>query len=298
MPDPGRDLVGYSGRPPRAPWPNDARVAISIVLNYEEGSEQTIPDGDDWSEAVGEVERVQLPGNRDLAMESMYEYGSRVGVWRLLGVFERHEIPATIFASALAVERNPALAAHLRQAGHEVACHGYRWEDVSRLGPELEREHMRLAVESLTRTVGRRPVGWYCRYGPSEHTRRLLVEEGGFEYDSDSYADELPYFVDVAGKRWCVVPYAFDTNDMKFWRAPAFGTGEEFFTYLRESFDWLYREGATSPRMLSVGLHCRTAGRPGRASAVQRFIEYAAAHDQVWFARRVDIARAWKSAWG
>jgi peptidoglycan/xylan/chitin deacetylase (PgdA/CDA1 family) len=291
-----REFVGYGRTPPRAPWPNGARIAISLVLNYEEGSEQAIPDGDPRSEAGGEAGRVQEPGRRDLAVESMFEYGSRVGVWRLLDIFDRHAVPATVFACAVAVERNSDVADYLTASEHEVCCHGYRWEDVSSLGEEVEREHIRLAVASLERTVGRRPLGWYCRYGPSEHTRRLVVEEGGFEYDSDSYADDLPYLVEVGGRPWCVVPYALDTNDMRFWRTPGLATADDFFRYLNDAFDCLYREGATTPRMMSVGLHCRIAGRPGRAPAVERFIEYAKGHPGVWFARRLDIARAWRRA--
>jgi peptidoglycan/xylan/chitin deacetylase (PgdA/CDA1 family) len=291
-----REFVGYGRTPPRAPWPNGARIAISLVLNYEEGSEQAIPDGDPRSEAGGEAGRVQEPGRRDLAIESMFEYGSRVGVWRLLDIFDRHAVPATEFACALAVERNPDVAGYLAASEHELCCHGYRWEDVSSLGEEVEREHIRLAVASLERTVGRRPLGWYCRYGPSEHTRRLVVEEGGFEYDSDSYADDLPYLVEVGGRPWCVVPYALDTNDMRFWRTPGLTSADDFFRYLKDAFDCLYREGATTPRMMSVGLHCRIAGRPGRAPAVERFVEYAKGHPGVWFARRLDIARAWRHA--
>lgn len=292
-----RDFVGYGGKPPHAPWPGQARVAVSLVLNYEEGSEQSVPDGYSVGEGVAEIVREQKKGQRDLAIESMYEYGSRSGVWRLLGIFDRHNVPATVFACAVAIERNPSLANYLRNETHEVCCHGYRWEEVFAFSEQTERERIALAVASIERSIGRRPSGWYCRYGPSEHTRRLLVEEGGFEYDSDSYADDLPYFVDFPQKRWCVVPYALDTNDIKFWRSPSFSGSDDFFCYLKDSFDCLYREGASSPRMMSVGLHCRIAGRPGRAVAVERFIEYAKSHEHVWFARRVDIARAWSKAY-
>ena len=291
-----RDFVGYGRRPPRAPWPGDARIAISLVLNYEEGSEQAIPDGDPKSEPLGEAPRDQLPGRRDLAMESMFEYGSRAGVWRLLDIFDEAGVPATLIATAVAIERNPDLAAYLRHATHEICSHGYRWEDVSSLGEAVERDHIARAVASLTATTGRRPLGWYCRYGPSEHTRRLVVQEGGFEYDSDSYADDLPSFVTVEGRPWCVVPYTLDANDMKFWRGPGVGTSREFFEYLKDTFDCLYREGATTPKMMSVGLHCRIAGRPGRSVAVREFIEYARARPDVWFARRIEIARAWTRA--
>jgi peptidoglycan/xylan/chitin deacetylase (PgdA/CDA1 family) len=295
---PLRDFVGYGRTPPAAPWPGDARIAISLVLNYEEGSEQSVPDGYAMGEGVAEIVRQQQQGLRDLAIESMYEYGSRAGVWRLLDLFDRNRVKATLFACAVAVERNPELAAYLATAQHEICCHGYRWEEVFALSEDEERRHIALAVESLQRSTGRRPLGWYCRYGPSERTRRLLAQEGGFEYDSDSYADDLPYFDTAGGARWCVVPYALDTNDIKFWRAPSFGNAGQFFDYLKDSFDCLYAEGERAPRMMSVGLHCRIAGRPGRAVAVERFIRYALSHERVWFASRLDIARAWKARYG
>ena len=295
-PNHARDFVGYGGQPPRAPWPDGAQIAVSIVLNYEEGSEQSVTDGDLRGEALSEVLRAPADGERDLAMESMYEYGSRAGVWRLLELFERQSIPITVYACAVALERNHAVAAYLATSSHEVLAHGYRWEDVTKLGESVEREHIRLAVASLEKTIGRRPRGWYCRYGPSPHTRRLVAEEGGFEYDCDSYADDLPYLVDVLDRPWCVIPHALDSNDLKFWRGPSYGTAGEFFEYLRDSFDTLYQEGATTPKMLTVSLHCRVIGRPGRAPAVERFIEYAKRHPRVWFARRVEIARAWRKA--
>ena len=293
-----RDFVGYGRKPPQGTWPNGARLAISLVLNYEEGSEQSVLDGDPVGESVGEIVRLQEKGERDLAIESMYEYGSRVGVWRLLDVFDRCQVDATIFACAVAVERNSDVAAYLRTAPHELCCHGYRWEEVFRLSEEEERGHIALAVRSLEKSTGKRPVGWYCRYGPSERTRRLLVETGGFEYDSDSYADDVPYWVSVQGKPWLVVPYTLDSGDMKYWRAPSFGAAQDHYSYLKDTFDCLYRESERTPRMMSVGLHCRIAGRPGRAVAIGRFIEYARSHDDVWFARRVDIARAWRARGG
>jgi peptidoglycan/xylan/chitin deacetylase (PgdA/CDA1 family) len=293
---PPRDFVGYGRRPPAAPWPNGAQIAVSLVLNYEEGSEQSVLDGDRKGESLAELAREPQPGERDLAMESMYEYGSRVGVWRLFDLFERHETPVTVYACAVALERNPEVAEYLRQSSHEVLAHGYRWEDVTRLGEAAEREHIRLAVASIEKAVGRRPLGWYCRYGPSIYTRQLVVEEGGFEYDCDSYADDIPYLVNVSGQSWCVVPHALDTNDIKFWRGPGFGSADELFAYLRDSFDTLYREGAVTPKMLTVSLHCRVAGRPGRIATVERFIAYARQHPRVWFARRIEIARAWRAA--
>lgn len=296
LPGPERDFVGHGRRLPVAPWPEDAQIAISLVLNYEEGSEQSVSDGDRYGESLAEVAREARADERDLAMESMYEYGSRAGCWRLFDLFERQAIPVTVYACAVAVERNPEVAEYLRESSHEVLAHGYRWEDVTRLGEAVEREHIRLAVTSLEKTVGRRPLGWYCRYAPSVHTRRLVVEEGGFEYDCDSYADDLPYLVTVSGRPWCVVPHTLDSNDLKFWRGPGFGPADEFFAYLRDSFDTLYREGATTPKMLTVSLHCRVAGRPGRLPAVERFITYAKRHPRVWFARRLEIARAWRAA--
>ena len=289
-----RDFIGYGRNPPPGSWPNGAALAVSLVLNYEEGSEQSVLDGDPAGESVGEIVRQPGKGERDLAIESMFEYGSRVGVWRLLDIFDRNQLDATIFACAVAIERNSQIADYLRAARHEVCCHGYRWEEVFRLTEDEEREHIALAVRSIERTTGKRPVGWYCRYGPSERTRRLVVEAGGFEYDSDSYADDVPYWVSVAGKPWCVVPYALDSGDMKFWRSPSFGDAEDHYNYLKDTFDCLYREGSRTPRMMSVGLHCRIGGRPGRAVAIERFIQYAKTHERVWFARRVDIARAWR----
>jgi len=289
-----RDFVGYGRNPPGGAWPNGARLAISLVLNYEEGSEQSVLDGDATGESVGEIVRQGEKGERDLALESMFEYGSRVGAWRLLDIFDRSRVDATIFACALAVERNDEIAAYLRASPHEVCCHGYRWEEVFRLAEDEEREHIALAVSSLEKTTGKRPLGWYCRYGPSERTRGLVVEHGGFEYDSDSYADDVPYWVSVNGRPWCVVPYSLDSGDMKYWRAPSFGDAQDHYNYMKDTFDCLYRESERTPRLMSVGLHCRIAGRPGRAVAIERFIEYAQSHERVWFARRIDIARAWR----
>jgi allantoinase len=222
----------------------------------------------------------------------MYEYGSRAGFWRLLDIFDEQDVKATFFACAVALERNPAAARAIRARGHDVLCHGYRWEDVSLLTRDQEREHMRLAIESIARTTGERPLGWYCRYGPSVHTRDLVVEEGGFLYDSDAYNDDLPYWVQHGGRRHLVIPYSLAANDGKFARG-AFGSPREFEEYLRYDFDRLYHEGLHRPRMMSVGLHMRLAGTPGRAHAVARFIEYARSFPNVWFARRVDIARHW-----
>ncbi|MEA2283016.1 MAG: hypothetical protein QOK21_3623 [Solirubrobacteraceae bacterium] len=294
MSGPQRDLVGYGGDPPGIRWPDGARLAISVVVNYEEGSERSFAIGDPDQESLTEWGAYPVPPDiRNLAMESMHEYGSRVGVWRLLDILDRHSVKSTFFACAVAFEQTPGVARAAVAAGHEICSHGYRWEEVFRLTEAQEREHIRLAVESLQRSTGERPVGWYCRYGPSINTRRLLVEEGGFLYDSDSYSDEIPYLVHVDGRRHLVVPYAPDTNDIQFWLGNGLAPADQFFAYLRDSFDVLYAEASTHPRMMSIGLHCRIIGRPGRARALDRFIEYAKGHADVWFATRAEIARWW-----
>jgi allantoinase len=293
--DYARDLSGYGATPPDPRWPGGALLALQIVMNYEEGSEYTLLDGDDRTEiGLAEAPGGRVPrGIRDVAMESMYEYGSRVGFWRLLRLFADRKIPITVFACALALERNPAAARAIVDAGFDVCCHGWRWVEHFQLDEVQEREHIRRAVESLTKTTGSRPLGWYCRYGPSVNTRRLLVEEGGFLYDSDAYNDELPYWVSVSGRPHLVVPYTLDANDGKFCTPAGVGTGEQFFSYLRDTFDVLYREGETSPKMMSVGLHCRLSGRPARAQALAWFLDHVARHDGVWICRRIDIAHHW-----
>ncbi|MGH7736473.1 MAG: allantoinase PuuE [Candidatus Tyrphobacter sp.] len=288
-----RDLVGYGEHPPHPRWPGEARLALQIVVNYEEGSEYSVPDGDGFSETyLTEVPGASLgKGKRDLIVESIYEYGSRAGFWRLMRILSQRDLHATIFAAALALERNPQAARAIRKAGHEVCSHGRRWVDFSGMSEERERCEMREAVASLERLVGERPYGWYCRYAPSENTRRLVVEEGGFLYDSDAYNDDLPYWTRVAGKDHLVIPYTLDANDMKFSVAPGFTSPSGYFEYLRDAFDVLYREGAQTPKMMSVGLHCRLSGRPGRSAALERFLDHVLAHDRVWICRRVDIAR-------
>lgn len=289
-----RDLVGYGNRPPTGPWPNGARLAISIVVNYEEGSERSFAMGDPDQESLTEWGAYPFPPDiRNLAMESMNEYGSRVAIWRLLDLFQATVVRTTFFACAVAFEQNPEVARAAVAAGHEICSHGYRWEEVFRLSEDEERDHIRRAVASFEQTCGKRPVGWYCRYGPSVRTRRLVVEEGGFLYDSDAYNDDSPYFVTVAGKRHLVVPYTSDVNDIRFWLAPGFTTGDEFFAYLKESFDALYAEAGRYTRMMSIGLHPRIIGRPGRIRSLRRFIEYAKQCPDVWFATREQIARAW-----
>src|SRR5229473_6077978 len=252
IPGPTRDLVGYNGKPPKVTWPNGARIAISLVVNYEEGSELAVGDGDASTER-GLSESAVRPwpeGKRDLAMETMYEYGARVGFWRLMQIFDEHDVKSTFYVCALALERNRKAARLIREKGHDVVCHGYRWEDVTLLTREQEREHIRLAVKSIIETTGERPLGWYCRYGPSVHTRELIVEEGGFLYDSDAYNDDVPYFVEVTGKPHLVVPYTPDANDIQFWLAQPLATADQFFDYLRDSLDALYHEADAHPKMM------------------------------------------------
>ena len=289
-----RDLIGYGPNPPDPRWPGGARVAVQFVLNYEEGGENAILHGDRASEAfLSEIVGADArEGVRHISMESIYEYGSRVGVWRLLRLFEERRIPITLFAVAMALERNPAVAEAALKAGHEICSHGYRWIDYQYLPEEEEREHLQKAIEIQTRVTGERPLGWYTGR-TSPNTRRLVVEEGGFLYDADDYSDELPFWTAVSGRDHLVVPYTLDVNDMRFATAQGFNSGAQYLAYLKDSFDVLYAEGEHSPRMLSIGLHCRLVGRPGRFAALQRFLDYALGHDKVWFCRRIDIARHW-----
>jgi putative urate catabolism protein len=289
-----RDMVGYGAQPPNPHWPNGARLALNFVVNFEEGSEPSFADGDGYSEAglteSGGVN--QDVRGRDLAAESMFEYGSRVGFWRIIRLFQARHLPLTIFGCALALERHPAAAQAIAAAGYDVCCHGWRWVQHYHLSEDEEREHIGKAIASLAASVGERPLGWYCRYGPSVNTRRLLVEAGGFLYDSDAYNDELPYWTVVNRRPHLVVPYTLGVNDSKFGRG-VFGTAEDFFQFAKDSFDVLYREGATQPKMMSVGLHMRISGHPGRAAGLERFLEYVVGHRDVWVCRRLDIARHW-----
>ncbi len=290
-----RDLIGYGPNPPQANWPNKARVAVQFVINYEEGGENCILHGDEASEAfLSEIVGAEAwPGQRHLSMESIYEYGSRVGIWRLLKLFEKKQIPLTLFAVAMALERNPAVADAAMKAGHEICSHGHRWINYRDVPEDVERQHMEQAIEIIKRLTGERPLGWYTgRTG--ENTRRLVAEEGGFLYDADDYSDDLPFWVTAADKPHLVVPYTLDANDMRFATPQGFNSGDQFFAYLRESFDTLYAEGAETPRMMSIGLHCRLVGRPGRIRALERFIDHAQSHEDVWFCRRIDIARHWR----
>jgi allantoinase len=289
-----RDLVGYGPDPPDPRWPGGARLALQIVMNYEEGGERSILHGDAHAEAfLGEVVGTEpLAGVRNVQMESIYEYGSRVGLWRLLRLFAERRVPISVFAVAMALERHPAAARAIVEAGHEIVSHGWRWIDYQFVEETVEQEHIRLAVDALTRLTGSRPLGWYTgRLGPN--TRRLVVEEGGFLYDADAYNDDLPYWVVVSGRPHLVVPYTLDNNDMKFGAYQGFNSGDQFFAYLRDAFDVLYAEGAERPRMMSVGLHTRLVGRPGRFAALQRFLDHVQKHSDVWICRRIDIARHW-----
>ncbi len=290
-----RDLVGYGANPPHPKWQGDAKIALQIVLNYEEGSEYSIPDGDDTSEIyLREVPGSSMgKGMRDLQVESVYEYGSRAGFWRLMRLFKAKDIPVTIFGAALALERNPAAVEAIVDAGYDICCHGWRWIGYHLLDEAEEREHIKKAITSLKKLTGDRPLGWYCRYAPSLNTRRLIVEEGGFLYDSDAYNDDLPYWVEVEGKSHLIIPYTLDNNDMKYCVAPGFNSGNDFYTYLKDAFDVLYAEGETSPKMMSVGLHARLAGKPGRIAALAKFIDYVQSHERVWICRRLDIANHW-----
>lgn len=291
-------MVGYGAHPPDPKWPGGANVALQFVLNYEEGSENNVLDGDAASETfLSEMVGAQAFPNRHMSMESLYEYGSRAGVWRVLRAFERRGLPLTVFAVAQAMQRNPEAVSAFVEQGHEIACHGLRWLNYQLTDEHVEREHMAEAIEILTELTGRAPLGWYTGRD-SPNTRSLVVKHGGFLYDSDSYADDLPYWERVArGSETVdhlVVPYTLDTNDMRFSSPGGFSTGEEFFAHLRDAFDVLYAEGeAGSPKMLSVGLHCRLVGRPARIAALERFLDHVQSHDKVWITRRVDIARHW-----
>ena len=291
-----RDLVGYGQRPPPAQWPAGARIAVQFVVNYEEGGENCVLHGDPASEAfLSEiVGAAPWPGQRHPSMESIYEYGSRVGVWRLLELFSRYEIPLTVFGVAMALERNPAVAEAAMAAGHEICSHGYRWIDYRDVPEDVEREHLERAIEIIRSLTGERPLGWYTGR-TSERTRALVVEEGGFLYDADDYNDDLPFWTEVNGKSHLVVPYTLDNNDMRFATPQGFNSGDQFYSYLRDAFDVLYAEGEHTPRMMSVGLHCRLVGRPGRLAALARFIEYTRRFDDVWYGRRIDIAHHWRA---
>jgi len=293
-----RDLIGYGANPPHADWPDNARIAVQFVLNYEEGGESNVLHGDAGSEQfLSEIIGAQCYENRHMSMESVYEYGSRAGVWRVLREFETRGLPLTVFGVAMALQRHPELARAFTEQGHEIACHGLRWIHYQNMDEETEREHMREALEIIKSVTGEKPLGWYTGRD-SPNTRRLAVEQGDLLYDSDYYGDDLPFWTQVKTsngeeKSHLVIPYTLDTNDMRFATPQGFNSGEQFYQYLRDSFDVLYAEGSTTPKMMSVGLHCRLIGRPGRFAALQRFLDYVQNHKQVWVCRRIDIARHW-----
>ncbi len=296
-----RDLKGHGRNPPHANWPGRARIAVQFVLNYEEGGENSVLHGDAGSEQfLSELFSPPAFPERHLSMEGIYEYGSRVGVWRLLREFERRGLPLTIFGVGMALERAPEVTAAFVELGHEIACHGWRWVNYQNIDEATEREHMVRGMEIIERITGERPLGWYTGRD-SPHTRRLVADHGGFEYDSDYYGDDLPFWLQVEKTDGSlapqlVVPYTLDSNDMRFALPQGFSQGDDFFTYLRDSFDVLYAEGEERPSMLSVGMHCRLLGRPGRMRALQRFLDHIGQHDRVWVTRRIDIARHWKEA--
>ena len=301
-----RDMVGYGRTPPHPQWPGGARIALQFVLNYEEGGENSVLHGDLASETfLSEIIGAQAFPMRHMSMESLYEYGSRAGLWRVLRLFAERGLPLTVFAVAMALQRNPEAVAAFRAAGHEIACHGLKWISYQNVDEEIERAHMRQAVALIDELTGSAPLGWYTGRD-SPNTRRLVVEHGGFRYDADHYGDDLPFWqhVECHGpdgaavvRPQLIVPYALDTNDMRFAAMQGFNSGTQFFDYLKDAFDVLYAEGdpegLNQPKMLSVGLHCRLVGRPGRAAALARFLDYVQAHDQVWITRRIDIAEHW-----
>ena len=301
-----RDMIGYGPKPPHAQWPNQARVALQFVLNYEEGGENNVLHGDAGSETfLSEIIGAASFSNRHMSMESLYEYGSRAGLWRLLRMFEERKLPLTVFGVSMALKRHPEAVAAFQSLGHEIACHGLRWITYQNMDEATERAHMKEAVDIIRELTGSAPQGWYTGRD-SPNTRRLVMEHGGFRYDSDHYGDDLPFWqkvdhTDAEGKATTapqlIVPYTLDTNDMRFAAMQGFNSGTQFFDYLKDAFDTLYAEGdpngLNQPKMLSIGLHCRLIGRPGRAAALARFLDYVQSVDKVWITRRIDIAEHW-----
>ncbi len=290
-----RNLKGYGGKPPDAKWPGGARIAVQFVINYEEGAENCVLHGDKASEAfLSEMVGAQAYENqRHMSMESLYEYGARAGFWRLYRMFTNRKLPVTVFGVAMALERNPEVVDAMWAAEWEIASHGYRWIDYQFVDEKTERAHLKKAIEIHRAVTGERPLGWYLgRCSPISH--RLVADEGGFVYSADTYADDLPYWNYEFETPQLMVPYTLDANDMRFATPQGFNSGQQFFDYLKDSFDVLYSEGEESPKMMSVGLHCRLAGRPGRAAAVKKFLDYVQDHDDVWVARRIDIAQHWQ----
>ena len=288
-----RDMVGYGSNELKISWPNNARIAIQIVLNYEEGAENCVLNGDKHSEVfLSEIIGAQPIKGRHVNMESLYEYGSRRGFWRLHKLFQEKKIPITIFGVGMALEKNPEICKAIKDADYEVASHGWRWIDYQNIKKSEEKKHMKLAVKTIKKIFGKRPLGWYTgRCSPN--TRDLVFEDGGFLYDSDSYSDDLPYWEIRKKKKQLIIPYTLDNNDMRFATNQGFNTGDHFFTYLKDSFDALYEEGKTSPKMMSVGLHCRLIGKPGRIQSLKKFLDYIQKHQNVWICKRIDIAKHW-----
>ena len=288
-----RNMVGYGSKEPKVEWPNNARIALQIVLNYEEGAENCVLHGDKHSEVfLSEIIGAQPVKARHISMESLYEYGSRSGFWRLHKLFQKKKIPITIFGVGMALEKNPEICKAIKNANYEVASHGWRWIDYQSVKKSEEKKHMKLVIKKIKEIFGERPLGWYTgRCSPN--TRDLVFDEGGFLYDSDSYSDDLPYWEVRKKKKQLIIPYTLDNNDMRFVANQGFNTGDHFFTYLKDSFDALYEEGKTNPKMMSVGLHCRLVGRPGRIQSLKRFLEYVLSHEDVWICKRIDIAKHW-----
>ena len=288
-----RNMVGYGSNELKISWPNNARIAVQIVLNYEEGAENCVLNGDKNSEAfLSEIIDAKPIKGRHINMESLYEYGSRRGFWRLHKLFQEKKIPITIFGVGMALEKNPEICKAIKDADYEIASHGWRWIDYQNIRKSEEKKHMKLAVKTIKKIFGKRPLGWYTgRCSPN--TRDLVFEDGGFLYDSDSYSDDLPYWEIRKKKRQLIIPYTLDNNDMRFATNQGFNTGDHFFTYLKDSFDALYEEGKISPKMMSVGLHCRLIGRPGRIQSLKKFLDYILRYDDIWLCKRIDIAKHW-----
>ena len=288
-----RNMIGYGSKTPTIKWPNNAKLALQIVLNYEEGSENSILHGDKYSESfLSEIIGAKPIKDRHINMESFYEYGSRRGFWRIHELFQEKNIPITIFGVGMALERNLDICNAIIKSNYEIASHGWRWIDYQNIKKSVEKKHMDLAIKSIKKIFGQRPLGWYTgRCSPN--TRNLVMEEGGFIYDSDSYSDDLPYWEVRGKKKQLIIPYTLDNNDMRFATTQGFNSGEQFYTYLKDSFDALYVEGNTHPKMMSVGLHCRLIGRPGRIQSLKRFLDYVLKYDDVWICKRIDIAKHW-----
>ena len=288
-----RDMIGYGSKGLKIVWPNNARIAVQIVLNYEEGAENCVLNGDKNSEIfLSEIIGAKPIKGRHINMESLYEYGSRAGFWRLHKLFQEKKIPITVFAVGMALEKNPEICKAIKDADYEVASHGWRWIDYQNIKKSEEKKHMNLAIQTHKRIFGERPNGWYTgRCSPN--TRDLVMEDGGFLYDSDSYSDDLPYWETRGKKKQLIIPYTLDNNDMRFATNQGFNTGDHFFTYLKDSFDALYEEGKTSPKMMSIGLHCRIIGKPGRIQSLKKFLDYVLKHEDVWLCKRIDLAKHW-----